>query len=165
MPYIRSYNDYSHRFELTSGVIEVPSKWAKPKNGVTVTDDQYKELLKSDEFASLIDAKKDGFRYLDEVPRDTLDAQERIAQAQDLVAKAEAETAQAKAQAEQAIAEAERLKAQLEDTGAGSEIQAVKDAQSATDAAKAERDAALEELAALKKSLADASTTSVTEQG
>ena len=148
--YIRSYNEYVHEFKTSAGNVIVPCIMAKPKNIVKITVAQYDELMeKSDEFKALINAKKHQFVKLDSMPRDALDADERLALASDKIREANEEAERARKEADALKAEKEALEHKLDMMGG---IDAPVDKQVAE--ANAARDAAVEEMENLKAQLA-----------
>jgi len=142
--FIRSYNHYAHRFELAGGgEIVVPSKFSKPST-IRVTLEQWGELNKCKEFVAMIDAKSDGYKKVDIMPRDQLDVMDRIAEANDKAALAKQEADKAKAEAAKAKEDFEAFKtAHAIDTGANLETAVLKKAEE-------EKEAAIAELAAIK---------------
>lgn len=148
--FIRSYNDYAHKFEIKGGAIEIPSRWNKP-SVIKVTEEQFEELKKCDEFNQLLDAKYQQYRLVNEIPRDQIDVMEQIAQARDDAQKARDEAERNRAEAEKAKKEIERLKRDIEENGGGtSEAESVKLAKAEADATRKELEEAKAELAKLK---------------
>jgi chromosome segregation ATPase len=148
--YIRSYNEYVHEFKTSKGTVVVPSIMSKPKNIVKITIEQFNELSeKSDEFKALLAAKKHQFVKLDSMPRDALDADERIAEAGEKVRLAKEETENAKKEAARLASEKAALEAKLDLMGG---IDAPVDKMVSD--ANAERDKAIEEAENLRAELA-----------
>jgi len=147
--FIRSYNDYEHRFQLKSGVITVPSRLARP-SVVKVSQEAFDELQKCDEFNALLNSNVQRYAVVDAMPADQLDVMQRISQLNDEAAKAKVEAEKAKAETELAKIEVERLKAENEAGALGSESALVKIAKDAEAQAKKELQDALDEIAKLK---------------
>ena len=148
--YIRSYNEYVHEFKTKSGTVIVPAISARPKNIVKITTDQYNELIKnSAEFKALLEAKKHQFVKLDSMPRDALDADERIAQAYDKIKEANEAAEAARKEADKLKADKEALEHKLDMMGG---IDAPVDKQVAE--ALAAKQAAIEEAENLRAELA-----------
>lgn len=148
--YIRSYNEYQHDFKTKSGMVTVPAISARPKNIVKITDEQYSELMENcAEFKALIEAKKHQFVKLDSMPRDALDADERLALAHDKIKEAHDEADRARNEADKLKAEKEALERKLDLMGG---IDAPVDKQ--VEEANAAKNAALEEVENLKAQLA-----------
>jgi len=155
--YIRSYNDFAHKFELKSGTVIIPSIVAKPKNVATISEQQYEELCEVDSFNALMKAKKGQFIKLDSMPRDAIDAQERIARAEDSARDAKEEAEALKVEAENAKLEADKLRKQIEELGGltVSVDSKVSDANAERDLAQEELDRVKAELAELKAKIKD----------
>lgn len=144
--FIRSYNDYAHTFETKTGTVEIPSKWRKPKNIATITQEQYDELKGQEVFGALLNSKNGGFKKLDAMPRDALDSLEKLAIAQDETEKYKREALNATLAADKAREEIERLKTQIESDGGTDEV---------LNAAKEEAATAKAELEELRAQLAE----------
>ena len=144
--YIRSYNEYVHEFDTSMGKVVVPSIASKPKNIVKITVEQYDELMKkSAEFKALLDAKKNQFVKLESMPRDALDAEERLADAGEKIRFAKEEAEEAKREAEKLAREKEALQTKLDLMG-GLDAPVDKQVSEANEA----RDKAIEEVENLK---------------
>ena len=147
--FIRSYNDYEHRFQIKSGVITIPSRLARP-SVVKVSQEAFDELQKCDEFNALLNSNVQKYAVVDAMPADQLDVMQRISQLNDEAAKAKVEAANHKDLAEKAKFEVEKLKAELEAGALGIESEVVKIAKEAEAKAKAELDTIRAELAELR---------------
>ena len=155
--FIRSYHDFAKFFQNQG--ITIPSKHSKPST-IKITEEQYGELQKSDEFRVLIDSKQ--YRKVDSMPRDQVDLIERISAANDAVEAAKKEAEAQKALAVKAKADFEALQAKVDADGGpiGGEI---------LDKLKEEKEAAEAEIAEWKVKFKEleakltASTVAVTE--
>jgi hypothetical protein len=147
--YIRSYNDYEHKFSIKSGTVIIPSRLARP-SVVKVSKEAFDELIGVDEFNVLLNSGVQKYAVVDAMPADQLDVMQRISQLNDEAARAKVEADKAKAETESAKIEVERLKAEMEAGSLGSESEVVKLAKEAEAQAKKELEDARAELADLK---------------
>ena len=148
--FIRSYNDYAHKFSFKGGFIVIPSKYSKP-NVIEVSDEQFEFLSKNDEFNAILNASYQQFKIVDKIPRDQLDVMSQIAQARDDAQAARDESEKNRREADKAKQEIETLKREIEENGGGTaESESVRLAKEETEQTKKDLEKALAELAELK---------------
>ncbi len=159
--FIRSYHDYSVRFEIPGGAVVIPSKHAKPST-IKVTEEQFKILAGDgtekfpgvDEFRVLLETSKGGYRKVDSMPRDQVDLIERISQAQDDIDAAKLEAAKHAQAAKKATEELEALQRKVDEQGGIESVSAEVDkAREEARLAKEEAENLAAEVAALKAKL------------
>lgn len=148
--FIKSYNDYAHKYEIKGGAIVIPSRWNKP-NVIEVSDAQMEALKSIDEFNAILNAKYQQFKILDKMPRDQMDVMAHLAQARDEAETAKNDAENNRREAEAAKKEIERLKREIEENGGGtSDNETIRLAKEEAEQARKELEEVQAELAELK---------------